>query len=109
MGWGVEPAGDQEHAESVVLEVAEPTGDVAAELDDPVDRFGAAVACAVGVEVRQQRHTPAAQCLAEPGGLGNRAESQRVDEVMGEPASLHGGPWVVCQAAVGSFVVGWGL
>ena len=35
MGGGVEASGDEEHAEAVVLDVAEPAGDAVAQLDDP--------------------------------------------------------------------------
>ena len=35
VGCGVEASGDEEHAEAVVLDVAEPAGDAAAQLDDP--------------------------------------------------------------------------
>lgn len=40
--WG-EAAGGEEHAEPVVLAVAEPAREAAVELDDPVHGFGAAV------------------------------------------------------------------
>lgn len=53
-GGGVEAAGDEEHAEAVVVGVAVAAGDAAVELDDPVDRFGAAVAGAGGGEVGQE-------------------------------------------------------
>ena len=39
----VEAAGDEEHAEPVVVAVAVAAGDAAVELDDAVDGLGAAV------------------------------------------------------------------
>jgi hypothetical protein len=38
--------------------VSEASGDAAVEFDEPVDRFGAAVGCAAGVEVGQERLPP---------------------------------------------------
>lgn len=54
-----------------MLEVAEAAGDAAAEIDDPVDRLGAAVARAVGVEVGQECCPPAPQSLPScaPSGI----------------------------------------
>lgn len=52
--WG-ESAGGEEHAEAVVLAVAIAAGEAAVELDDPVDRLGAAVVRAARGEVRQER------------------------------------------------------
>ena len=40
---GVEAAGDEEHAESVVVVVAEAAGDAAGEFDEAVHGLGAAV------------------------------------------------------------------
>lgn len=73
-----------------MLEVPEPAGDAAAELDDPVDGLRAAVARAVGLEVGQERRLPAAQGLAQPRDLWDRAGRQPVDESLGEPTSLGG-------------------
>ena len=73
VGCGVEASGDEEHAEAVVLDVADPAGDAAAQLDDPVDGLGAAVARAVGIEVGQERCPPSTQGLAQSRNLGDRA------------------------------------
>lgn len=51
--WG-ESSADEEHAESVVVAVAEAARDAAVELDQSVDGFGAAVGCSAGVVVSQQ-------------------------------------------------------
>lgn len=56
----------EEHAEAVVLDVREASGDAAVELDEAVDRLGAAVGGA-GVEVGQERVLPLAQGPAQPG------------------------------------------
>ena len=55
--WGswCESTGGEEHAEPVVLAVAEPSREASVEFDDPVDGFGAAVVRAAGGEVRQER------------------------------------------------------
>lgn len=58
--WG-EAASGEEHAEAVVVAVAEPSGEAAVEFDDPVDRFGAAVVRAAGGEVREERVPPPAE------------------------------------------------
>ena len=56
-----------------MLDVAEPAGDAAAQLDDPVDGLGAAVARAVVIEVGQERCPPSTQGLAQSRNLGDRA------------------------------------
>jgi len=43
------------------VEVSEAAGDASVELDEAVDRLGAAVVRAVGFEVAQERFTPLAQ------------------------------------------------
>src|SRR3954470_2480673 len=92
MPW-VEAATDEEHAEAVVVAVAEAAGDAAVEFDESVDGFGAAVAGAGGVEVGQERGPPAAQGLAEPGDLGDRAGRERRDDLLGESTA---GRWGRC-------------
>src|SRR5699024_9521252 len=77
-----------------------------AELDEPVDGLGAAVARAVGVEVGQERCPPAAQSLPEPGDLWDRAGRQRSDQLLGEAASLGGCGLVEDVAEVLGAVVG---
>lgn len=67
-----------------MLEVPESAGDAAVELDDPAHGLGPAVGRAVGVEVGQERCLLAAQCLAEPGDLGDRAGRQRSDQLLGQ-------------------------
>src|SRR3954451_15270216 len=88
-------SGDEEHAEAVVVAVAEAAGDAAVEFDEAVDGFGAAVAGAAGVEVGQERGLPAAQGLAEPGDLGNGAGRERVGDLLGESPARGGGRGVV--------------
>src|SRR5699024_6817492 len=84
VGRGVEPSGDEEHSEAVVLEVSEPPSDAAAELYDPVDGFCPAVARAVGIEVGQECGLPSSQGLPEPRDLGDRAGRQRSDQLLGK-------------------------
>jgi hypothetical protein len=48
-----ESSGGQDHPYSVVRGIAEAAGDPAVELDDAVDRFGAAVVGSAGPEVGQ--------------------------------------------------------
>jgi hypothetical protein len=75
--------------------VAEAAGDAAVEFDEAVDGFGAAVAGAVGVEVGQERALPAAQGLAEPGDLGDRAGRERAYDLLGGGAAGRGRGCVV--------------
>ena len=56
----VEASADEEHSESVVLSVAEASGDAAGEFDEPVDGFGATVIGTACGEVGQERLAPAA-------------------------------------------------
>lgn len=60
VGSGFEASGGEEHAEAVVVSVAEATGQSAMEFDQPVHRFSSAIVGAVGVEVGQERGFPAA-------------------------------------------------
>ena len=76
-----------------MLVVAEAAGDAAAELDEAVDGFGAAVARPVGVEVGQQRCPPAAQSLPEPGDLRDRAGRQPLDQLLSQSQALSKGGW----------------
>lgn len=76
-----------------MLEVAEPAGDAAAEFDDPVVGLGPAVGRAVGVEVGQECRSPAAQCLVEPGDLGDRAGRQGCDQLLGQLTTRAGVGW----------------
>ena len=52
--WG-EAAGGEEHAEAVVVPVAIAAGEAPVQLDDSVDRLGAAVVRAPGREIREDR------------------------------------------------------
>ena len=70
--WG-ESAGGEEHAEAVVVAVAEAAGDATVELDQTVHGFGAAVAGATGVEVAEELGAPLPQRPAQAGDLGDRA------------------------------------
>src|SRR3954468_9116407 len=101
-------SGDEEHAESVVVAVAEAAGDAAVEFDEAVDGFGAAVAGAVGVEVGQERGPPAAQGLAEPCDLWDRTGRKRLGDLLGEGASGRGGGCVVDGADLLGAVPGEG-
>jgi len=60
----------------VVVAVAEAAGDAAVELDESVDRFGAAVVGAAGLEVGREGLPPLFQGLAESLDLGDRAGRQ---------------------------------
>src|SRR4051794_25377306 len=62
----------EERAESVVVAVAKAAGDAPVELDQSVDRFGAAVARTVGVEVAEERLPPLLQGAPEPCDLRDR-------------------------------------
>lgn len=53
-----ESAGDEEHAESAVVAVGEAACDAAVQFEEAVDRFGAAVICASGIQVGQERLAP---------------------------------------------------
>lgn len=63
-------AGGEQDSQPVVGEVAEAVRESAGLLDDEVDRLGAAVADAVGVEVGQELVPPGAEGAAESGDLG---------------------------------------
>lgn len=75
-----------------MLESAKAAGDAAAEFNDHVDGFGAAVARAVGVGVARERCPPAPRVLSELGDPGNRAVRQRGDELLSELA-VPAGEW----------------
>ena len=51
------------------------------EFDESVDRYGAAVAGAGGVEGGQEGGPPAAECSSEPGDLGDRATGEAADDL----------------------------
>ena len=76
-----------------MLEVGEATDDAATRFDDPVDGLCPAAAGAVGVEVGQESGLPAAQGLARPSDLGDRAGRQSGDESLGEAPVLGGMGW----------------
>jgi hypothetical protein len=63
-----------------VLPVAEAAGNAAVEFDEAVDRFGAAVVRAAGVEVGQERLAPLLERLAESLDLRDRAGRQRRED-----------------------------
>jgi len=73
-----------------VFAVAEAAGDGAVQLDQAVDRFGAAVAGAAGVEVGQERLAPLLERLAQSLDLRDRAGRQRRGDLLGDPPSLDG-------------------
>ncbi|MEZ5085255.1 MAG: hypothetical protein R2722_03050 [Tessaracoccus sp.] len=64
--WGDgESAADEEHAQPVVVSVAEAAAIVAVELDEPVDGLGAAVGGSAGVEVGQEGVPPLLEGAAQ--------------------------------------------
>jgi len=65
------------------------------ELDESVDRFGAAVAGSAGVEVGQERRSPLLEGVAEASDLGDRAGRERGEDLLGDPATLGRGLGVV--------------
>jgi hypothetical protein len=71
-----------------VLAVAESTRDVAVELNEAVDGFGAAVGCSARVEVGQERRAPLLQRAAESLDLRDGAGRQDDKEPLGDPAAL---------------------
>lgn len=75
-----------------MLSVAEAASDAAVELDEAVDRFGAAVAGAAGVEVGQERLAPLLERLAEPpdlrGSAGRELGEDLVVALVGDDRSL---------------------
>ena len=79
--WVGELAGGQDHPLPVVARVAEPAGDAAVELDDPVDGLGAAVVGAAGGEVGQELRRPGPECSAESGDLGDWAGVERLQHL----------------------------
>jgi hypothetical protein len=83
-----ESAADEQHAQPVVLAVAETAGNAAVELDEAVDRFGAAVVGTAGVEVGQERFAPLLEGLCESLDLGDRAGRQRGDDLLGDPPAI---------------------
>lgn len=68
-----ESAAGEEYVELVVVWVAESSCDSSLEFDQSVDRFGAIVAGAVGVEVGQECVLLSFQGRAEPFGFWDRA------------------------------------
>jgi hypothetical protein len=64
-----------------MIKVFESVGEPANLLDDEVDRFGAAVADAVCVEVDQDLGFPGAEGAAQPGNLRNGAGMEAVQDL----------------------------
>ena len=60
------------------------------EFDESVERFGAAVGRAAGVEVGQERGSPLLEGLPESLDLGDGAGGQGGEEVLGDPPSVDG-------------------
>src|SRR5690606_11044058 len=85
--WG-EAAGGEEHAEAIIVAVAEAAGEASVEFDDPVHGFGAAVVRSAGGEVGQECGLPAAQGAAQAGDLGDRAGVERLDDLLRDPSPL---------------------
>lgn len=81
-------AADEEHAKSVVVAVAESSGDSAVKFDESVHGFCAAVVGAVGVEVGQERFPPPFQRASEAGDFGDWAARERIEDLLGDLASL---------------------
>ena len=77
----------REHAEAVVVAVAEAAGDAAVEFDEAVHGFCAAVVRAVGVEVAEELATPRGQGLAEALDLGERAGHEGGQDLLGDGSS----------------------
>lgn len=94
--WGESP-GSQEHAEAVAVAAA--AGETAVQLDD-AHGFGAAVVRTVGAEAGQERLPPAAQGPSQPGDLTDRAGVERVEDLLGAPASVGGVLGTVGRAQV---------
>ena len=72
-----------------MVAVAEAARDAAVELDQPVDGLGAAVGCAAGVEVGQERFAPLLERLPEPLALWDRAGGQRREDLPTVPRDRH--------------------
>ena len=68
------------------MAVSEVSGDAAVEFDEAVDGFGAAVAGAATVEVRQERGAPSFQRGAESADLGDRARDERGEDLLRDAA-----------------------
>ena len=64
-----------------MIKVFESVGEPADLLDDQVDRFGAAIADAVGVEVGQDLGSSGAEGTAQPGDLGNGTGVEAVQDL----------------------------
>jgi len=110
--WGHESRGvgksasDEEHAEAVVVAVAEAAGDAAVELDEAVDGFGAAVVCAGGGEVDQERLAPLLQGPARRAisGIGQDENEAITCSAIRRPSAgvswwnAERSSWPACQA-----------
>jgi hypothetical protein len=68
-----------------VVAVAEAAGDAAVEFDESVDRFGAAVVRAAGVEVGEERRAPLLEGLAESLDLRDRTGREGDEDLLGDP------------------------
>jgi hypothetical protein len=64
-----------------MIKVFESVGEPADFLDDEVDRFSAAIADAVGVELSQDLGFPGAHGTAQPGDLGNGTGVKAVQDL----------------------------
>ena len=92
---GIVSSGGEEHAESVVLEVAVAVGEAAGLLDQHVDRLSAAVADAAGVQVGQDLRPTGAQGPAEPRNLRDRAGREGRDDLLCQRAPRLGRLWLL--------------
>lgn len=93
MGAWVEAAGDQEHPESVVVEVAVAACDASVQLDDAVDGLRAAAVGAFGREV------------AQVGGLPRRrVRPRRAISTIGQNAKVATTFSAICLPAARSAV-----
>src|SRR5215218_9794857 len=74
-----------------MVEVSESVSQPTDFLDDQVDRLGAAVGDAVGVEVGQHLLLPGLEGAAQTGNLGDRAAGEAVEYFGGDLAAVGGG------------------
>ena len=97
MGVG-ECSADEEHAEAVVVWVAEASGYAAVEFDEAIDGFGAAVVRSAGVEVAEEFAAPLLQGPSQAGHIGDRARSERGEDLLREGPTGGVAVLVVCRA-----------
>src|SRR5512135_2860057 len=78
----------EQESQTVVAEVPESVGSTPDLLDLEVDGLGGSVRRPAGIEIGQELPPPGAQRATQPGGLGDGAAGEAVENLAAPPATL---------------------